>query len=285
MIGLAIAGGGLKCIAQIGAIKALNELNVKFDMVAGTSSGSIIASLYAMNCNDIEMKNIIKEYYKKFTKFDIRVLCKGAFTFCTSGVAKINGLIDSNEMQKLIKEFACKKGISLIENVPMPLAIVSVDTITAKEVVFTSVKPQQLSQDDTNIYIQNIPIELAIKASTAFPGFFESCNYNEYNLIDGGTKNNLPTEALKVLGADKILALSFELDSYEPKADLMAVLLRTCDIFSEDKVERSRQIADVNVKISVPGASLLDVKNFDECISIGYDSVMNQKSEILELFK
>ena len=40
---LCLSGGGVKAFAHIGAIKALEESNIKFNMVAGTSSGSIIA--------------------------------------------------------------------------------------------------------------------------------------------------------------------------------------------------------------------------------------------------
>ena len=47
-LGIAFAGGGLKGIAYIGALKALNEIGVKPDYLSATSSGSIFASFYAM---------------------------------------------------------------------------------------------------------------------------------------------------------------------------------------------------------------------------------------------
>ena len=37
-IGLCLAGGGVKGAAHIGAIKALEEANIEFDYVGGTSS-------------------------------------------------------------------------------------------------------------------------------------------------------------------------------------------------------------------------------------------------------
>ena len=46
-LGLCLAGGGIKGVAHIGVIKALEEENVKFDFISGTSSGSIVATLYA----------------------------------------------------------------------------------------------------------------------------------------------------------------------------------------------------------------------------------------------
>lgn len=47
-IGLCLAGGGIKGAAHIGAIKALEEEHIRFNCVAGTSAGSIVATLYAM---------------------------------------------------------------------------------------------------------------------------------------------------------------------------------------------------------------------------------------------
>lgn len=47
-LGLALSGGGTKGIAHIGVLKALEEENVKFEFISGTSSGSIIATLYAV---------------------------------------------------------------------------------------------------------------------------------------------------------------------------------------------------------------------------------------------
>lgn len=37
-MGLCLAGGGVKGAAHIGAIKALEEANIRFDYVGGTSS-------------------------------------------------------------------------------------------------------------------------------------------------------------------------------------------------------------------------------------------------------
>lgn len=46
-IGLALSGGGAKGAAHIGVLQALKEEGIPIDYISGTSSGSIIASLYA----------------------------------------------------------------------------------------------------------------------------------------------------------------------------------------------------------------------------------------------
>ena len=47
-LGLALGGGGARGIAHIGALQVLHSKGVKPDIIAGTSSGSTIASMYAI---------------------------------------------------------------------------------------------------------------------------------------------------------------------------------------------------------------------------------------------
>ena len=61
-LGLALAGGGVKGAAHIGVIKSLEENGIKVDAVAGTSIGSIVASLYAMGSTTEIMLEIFKYF-------------------------------------------------------------------------------------------------------------------------------------------------------------------------------------------------------------------------------
>ena len=47
-LGIALSGGGIRGIAHAGALKALEDNGIKIDIIGGTSSGSLIASLYAI---------------------------------------------------------------------------------------------------------------------------------------------------------------------------------------------------------------------------------------------
>ena len=71
-LGLALAGGGLQAVAHIGALKALQDLNIKIDYISGTSSGSLVAAVYAMGFSTEEMKQIVNEYYKTLTDIQKR---------------------------------------------------------------------------------------------------------------------------------------------------------------------------------------------------------------------
>lgn len=63
--GLCLAGGGVKGAVHIGAIKALEEEKIKVDCISGTSSGSIVATLYAARYSSDEIKKYLKKMQKK----------------------------------------------------------------------------------------------------------------------------------------------------------------------------------------------------------------------------
>lgn len=69
-LGLCLSGGGIKGVAHIGAIKSLEGKGIKFDYVSGTSSGSIIATLYACGFNADEMYKIFTKYAKSIRYID-----------------------------------------------------------------------------------------------------------------------------------------------------------------------------------------------------------------------
>ena len=54
LIGLALGGGGARGFAHIGVIKALEAAGIEPDIVTGSSSGAIIAALYAAGHSRVE---------------------------------------------------------------------------------------------------------------------------------------------------------------------------------------------------------------------------------------
>ena len=282
-LGVALAGGGLKGLAHIGALKALEELEIKIDYLSGTSSGSMFATFYAMGFGVDEIKEKTMQYYKMLTKIPKKPIFKAGTSYITSGVAKIEGLIPGENIEKLVEKVATEKNIENMNQIKIPYAIATVDTITTKECIFLSQK-FNLKHDDID-YIYNAPIAKATRASMSFPGVFTPCQYEKYNFIDGGTKDNLPVKILKDMGADKTLALSFKIDDYEPKEDIFSILLRTVDIFSLKDVRKAQKEADLAIEIDCSGTSLLEITDADEVMQTGYDTIMRNKDKILELLK
>lgn len=71
--GLALGSGGWRGLAHIGVIKSLSKNNIPIDFIAGSSIGSIIGGLYAINqdikeveniINSLKFKNIFKSVFK-----------------------------------------------------------------------------------------------------------------------------------------------------------------------------------------------------------------------------
>ncbi len=60
-IGLALSGGGAKGYAHLGALKILEEENIKIDYITGTSIGALIGTLYSIGYSIEEIKNFLDE--------------------------------------------------------------------------------------------------------------------------------------------------------------------------------------------------------------------------------
>lgn len=165
----------------------------------------------------------------------------------------------------------------------IPFVAVSCETVSMKEVNCCSKKIE--SEDSDILYIYDMPIGKAVRASMSFPGIYTTCNYNGYNLIDGGTKNNLQVDVLKKQGADKIISVSFDLESYRPSNNFFDVVIRALDIFSLNNVTKGRNESNVAAIVKTEDTSLLEVKDTKAVIQAGYDAVMEHKNEILKMLE
>ena len=67
-LGLALSGGGIRGIAHAGVLKALEENDIKVDVIGGTSAGGLIASLYAIGYSPMYIY-LLFIYYHCFVLF------------------------------------------------------------------------------------------------------------------------------------------------------------------------------------------------------------------------
>lgn len=54
-VGLVLSGGGARGVAYVGALKALEELHIPIDYIAGTSMGAVVGGLYASGMSPAEL--------------------------------------------------------------------------------------------------------------------------------------------------------------------------------------------------------------------------------------
>lgn len=274
--------GGLKGVAHIGVIKALKELGVEIEAVSGTSSGSLIAALFALGFDENQMADIFCKNYKILTTFEKKPIAKSIGKYVFSRKFDLEGLSDGAKIENLVNKVVNEHGYFKLQDAKIPLAIATVDTISMKECIFLS-KKYDLKNDKVDYIFDEIDIGKPVRASMSFPGIFSTCNYGKYNFIDGGTVDNLPVQVLKDMGVDKVISASFNLDNYEPSGKIFDVIIRAVDIFSLKDVIKAREISDVSLIIETEDTSLLEISNMEDVIKAGYDETMKHKEEILKL--
>ena len=283
--GIAFSGGGLKIFAHIGALKALEELGVEFDYTSGTSSGSVIAALYALGVKPSEMLEIISSRYKEIAQINVRNVFGSAVKSILKNELKLKSLIDGSKIEMAMENMLNDEKIEKItmKDAKKKLAIISCDTISTKEIVFLS-EDFKIENTERTDYIVGENISKAVRASMSFPGVITPCDYGKYNLIDGGTVNNLPTKILKEMGAEKVLGICFKLNPYEPEDDILGVSLRAADIFSILNMSVAKKYLNLLLELSIPDTGLLDIKDVSNVVDLGYEETMAQKEIILKEF-
>ena len=60
-VGLALSAGAARGIAHLGVLQVFKEHNVPIDVIAGTSAGAVVASLYAAGCDLYTLERFIQE--------------------------------------------------------------------------------------------------------------------------------------------------------------------------------------------------------------------------------
>lgn len=108
-LAVCLAGGGVKGAAHIGVLKAIEEENLEYDYITGTSSGSIVASLNAMGYNSDEIYKLFKKYSKKIRCIDFKNVMKFLVGVIVKGTIIIDGLNSGEVIEKVITEAAKEK--------------------------------------------------------------------------------------------------------------------------------------------------------------------------------
>lgn len=281
-IGLCLSGGGIKGAAHIGVLKAFEEENIKIDCISGTSSGSIVASMYAMGYSPNEIYKLFKTYGKQVSKVSIFNIFKLIFGILFNGKVIIEGMNNGNSLYKLIQEQAYKKNINRILDVNMPLIIPSVNLKNGEIYLFTSLRDNR-QYSDKYIIDNKIEIGKAVQASCSYPGIFCPVDYNGQKLIDGGIRENIPWKQLKQIGADKIISISFESKKEnETQINMLDCIVDSINILTHELYNYEVYGIEYLLKIKTKHISLLDIEKIDEMYNKGYTQTKNQINKIKE---
>lgn len=280
-LGLALSGGGVRGIAHAGVLRALEENNIKVDMIGGTSCGSLVASLYAMGYSPYYIYILFKKYAKEIAGINKVTFATGINSILLNKKLKISGLSTGEIIEKIYDELASKKGVKTIADIKMPIAIPTVDISESNEYIFTNIIPEK----NKKFYIDNISIGKAVRASSSFPVVFSPCEFENHKFLDGGTLDNVPTIPVKKLGAEKVISINFDADAIDEQSNIMDIVMKTLDIMGNRISERGLQKSDLILTIPSDKTGLLDIEKIDKCYNLGYETAINNMKKILELIK
>ena len=294
-IGIALSGGGMRGIAHAGVLKALEENDIKIDIIGGTSSGSLVASLYAMGYSPYYIYLLFQRYAKDMVSMDLSPIFNGVGELFKNKKFQIVGLNNGKNIEKEYNNLALRKGVKTISDISMPIIIPSVDINTAKEYIFTNCdiknriinknKKENKEEIEEN-YISNIPVGTAVRASSSFPGIFCPCEYEGHNFLDGGILNNIPVKEIKKQGADIVIAVNFKADEVNEESNIMDITMRTIDIMGNKISEKSlKKYSDFIITIETDKMGLLDYTKLEVCYNKGYEMTNNVMNQILKLVK
>ena len=281
-VGVSLAGGGIRGIAHVGVLKALEENNIKVAAIAGTSAGSIIATLYAMGYSPYYIYLLFKRYARDIINIRSKPIINGITNFIRNNKIGIAGLSDGNEFEKMYDELARKKGFRLIGDIKMPLLVSAVDIGESKEYISTNCASRKNIKDN---YITEIGIGRAVRASSSFPAIFCPCEYKNHIFMDGGVLNNLPTEELKKVYTGKIISVNFESDPVYNDYDIMNIIMKTLDIMGNKLSINSLKKSDFVLTVPTDGTGLIDVDKMDICYKYGYEIAIKNIDKIMKMLE
>lgn len=272
-LGIAFAGGGVRGAAHLGVLEALEEVGIKGDLYAGTSAGSIIATMKALGHSNESCVKMIQDADKgliDIAYWDILRNMPGKFKHLQS-------VLKGEKLQEyLIKHF----GEAFLLHVEKDLAVVSTDIVTGAQVIFSSKDlPQQAIRrldDRVNFYNRYTPLSLPhiVYSSCALPGIFRPFDYNNMQLVDGSLTNNLPANVLKAMGADKVIAI--DLSRRNPDTNdvegIFDIIGQSVSILvgQNTYLSTSRTEGVFTINPDLTGIGLLDFDKAAACYEIGY---------------
>jgi len=178
-IGLALGSGSARGWAHIGVIRALEQMGIRPDIIAGSSIGSLVGGVYASGNLDAFEEWVCRLDSKTIISF-VDISWNGG------------GLIEG---EKLFSYFHDHMEDREIENLDCSFAAVATDMQTGREV-----------------WLDKGLISEAIRASIALPGLFTPARSGDHWYIDGGLVNPVPVSLCRAMGAELVIAVNLNGD-------------------------------------------------------------------------
>ncbi|MCQ2129866.1 MAG: patatin-like phospholipase family protein [Bacteroidales bacterium] len=307
-VALVLSGGGAKGGAHIGVMKYLEEQGIPVDMVLGTSIGGLMGGLCAMGYNPVWMDSLMRSLdwgvimsdkipvtylsynerkYKEKYIFNVPFYYRqkdsdgseGIFLGADSDAGA--STIKENLMGSLPSAYITGHNVSnLINKVtvgyhddmsfldfPIPFVCVATDMLSYRAKIWHSGD-----------------ITKALRSTMSIPGVFAPVKTDGMVLVDGGMRNNFPTDIAREAGADIIIGvdLSDRALGYDEVNNLGDLLNQTIDMLGRDAFETNVGIPDVFIKPDLTGYGMMsfDKQSVADIIDRGYQAAVNNADAI-----
>tara|TARA_R110002126_G_scaffold105905_9_gene240589 strand:- start:36916 stop:38058 length:1143 start_codon:yes stop_codon:yes gene_type:complete len=253
---LVLGGGGMRGMAHIGVLKAIEEAGIQVDAVVGTSIGALIGAMYAGGLSVAEIEPFARQLKKDdyFKLSTLRILLKG---HRTPSLYQGQRFHDSLEKVLPVRSFADMK---------IPFYCNAVSLETGGSVFWGST-----GFDDVDVID-------AVYSSCALPAVFEPFEHGGNHYIDGGIADPVPLRFAKTLSPELLLAVDLTVKgtykSYGYKKRAFGTLFRSFEIAEEVLVEHMLHLhAGPGVVLIQPKVGHLhrfDFEDVSEVIEAGH---------------
>ena len=240
-LGLALGSGGAKGYAELGALYAFEQSGIEFDMVAGTSIGSVIGAFYAAGYSATDCLELLKTVDVSEIKnlFMIKMDTLGLFKVIDRSI----GNLDITELKK-------------------PFRAVATVLDTGEEYEFKSGS-----------------VAKALCASSAYPPFFKPVIVDGKALIDGAFCNSVPADKVREMGADSIVGI--DLSSHvKSGGGILSVIFPEFKGGKEEPWKAGYENADFMLHPDLSAYKPVSFAAANRMFEIGYDCAVEHMKEI-----
>ena len=212
-IGIALSGGGIKGLCHAGALKALEERDIKPDIMSGVSAGAVVGALYADGYTPNQIAKLFEDVtLRNMTKMHIP----------DGGFLRIDVFQDFLYRKLRAKTF---------EELTIPLRIVATDLDRGRSIVFASgnlIDP--------------------IVASCCLPVLFSPKIINSIHYVDGGVLKNFPVSTIRN-DCDKVIGINASVKPDEAfKLSILNVALRSYDLIFKANIQHDKELCDLLIE-------------------------------------
>src|SRR5258707_4184860 len=215
-IGLALEGGGAMGLAHIGVLKWFEEHHIPVDYVAGTSMGGLVGGFYATGMSPDELKTLIDgmDWRKiltdrtpfeelSFRRKEDQLAYPNSLIFgLRHGLSLPAGLNAGHQIALIIDRVTLPyNDMPSFDGLPVPFRCVATDLVSRKPYVF-----------------KDGSLAVALRATMSIPGAFAPVHDGNAVFVDGGLLDNLPTDVVRQMGAEIVIAVHLETAPPEGKA-------------------------------------------------------------------